>query len=91
MDLSSTIATWLSLGVTTVGLGGLLSQASAIIDNMDPFHANRTVEYLGVWFQRQQKFPWWKLVKPPPHGPVISAKLSEGFAARTCCTSRVFP
>ncbi|KAJ9151735.1 hypothetical protein NKR23_g2962 [Pleurostoma richardsiae] len=79
MDTSSTVATWLSLAVTTAGLGGLISQASAIIDNLDPFHSTRTVEYLGVWFQRQPKFPWWRLVKPPPDGPVIVANLNEGF------------
>lgn len=79
MDTSSVVATWLSLAATVVGLGGVISQASAINDKMDPFHANRTAEYLGIWFQRQDAFPWWVIAKPPPRGPTITAKLSEGF------------
>ncbi|KAI0387092.1 hypothetical protein F5Y04DRAFT_76536 [Hypomontagnella monticulosa] len=79
MDTSNLVAAWLSFAVTTVGLGGLISQASAINDQLDPFHANRTAEYLGVWFQRQQRFPWWKITKPPPLGPVIAARMADGF------------
>ncbi|KAI2627407.1 hypothetical protein GGS26DRAFT_140301 [Hypomontagnella submonticulosa] len=79
MDTSNLVAAWLSFAVTTVGLGGLISQASAINDQLDPFHANRTAEYLGVWFQRQQRFPWWKITKPPPLGPVITARMADGF------------
>lgn len=48
MDASSVIATWLSFAATVVGLGGVISQASAINDKMDPFFVNRTVEYLGI-------------------------------------------
>ena len=79
MDISSNVASWLSFTVTALGLGGLISQASAINEKLDPFHANRTAEYLGIWFQRQAQFPWWRIAKPPPEGPLISAKLSEGF------------
>ncbi|KAI1325936.1 hypothetical protein F5Y16DRAFT_376761 [Xylariaceae sp. FL0255] len=79
MDAANTAVGWLSFLVTAVGLGGLITQASAINDQLDPFHATRTVEYLGVWFQRQQAFPWWKITKPPPQGPVLTAKMSEGF------------
>ncbi len=79
MEASETVAAWLSLAVTTVGLGGLIEQASAINDKMDPFHATRTAEYLGIWFQRQQSFSWWKIAKPPPLGPVIEASMSGGF------------
>ncbi|KAI1501485.1 hypothetical protein F5X99DRAFT_201161 [Biscogniauxia marginata] len=79
MDTSSLVATWLSFVVTTVGLGGLITQASAINDQMDPFHATRTVEYLGVWFQRQARFPWWTIARPPPQGPVVSARIADGF------------
>ncbi|KAK4980716.1 hypothetical protein LTR42_001025 [Elasticomyces elasticus] len=50
MEASSTVAAWLSFGATAFGLGSLISQANAINDKLDPFHANRTVEYLGmVW------------------------------------------
>ncbi|KEY72832.1 hypothetical protein S7711_04418 [Stachybotrys chartarum IBT 7711] len=79
MEASSTAAAWLSFAVTAFGLGGLISQASAINEKMDPFHANRTAEYLGIWFQRQASFPWWRIARPPPVGPVVSGKLSEGF------------
>lgn len=79
MDISATVAAWLSFTVTAVGLGGLISQANAINDKMDPFHANRSAEYLGIWFHRQRQFPWFVIAKPPPVGPVITGSLSEGF------------
>ncbi|KAI1085264.1 hypothetical protein F5B20DRAFT_521594 [Whalleya microplaca] len=79
MDTSNLVAAWLSFGATAVGLGGLISQASAINEKLDPFHASRTAEYLGIWFQRQRRFPWWRITKPPPEGPVMVAKMSEGF------------
>ncbi|KAI2778407.1 hypothetical protein F4815DRAFT_447339 [Daldinia loculata] len=79
MDTANLTAAWLSFAVTTVGLGGLISQASAINDQLDPFHTNRTAEYLGIWFQRQLRFPWWCITKPPPLGPAIAARMSDGF------------
>ena len=79
MEASDSAAAWISLAVTVIGLGGLIEQASAINDKMDPFHATRTAEYLGIWFQRQQRFPWWKIAKPPPLGPVIAANMADGF------------
>ena len=79
MDASAAIATWLSFAVTAVGLGGLISQANAINDKMDPFHSYRNVHYLGVWFRRQKQFPWWLLAKPPPVGPELKAGLSAAF------------
>ncbi|OTA70641.1 hypothetical protein K449DRAFT_380707 [Hypoxylon sp. EC38] len=79
MDEANLAAAWLSFAATAVGLGGLISQASAINDQLDPYHANRTAEYLGIWFQRQQRFPWWRITKPPPLGPVIVAKMADGF------------
>ncbi|KAF1963117.1 hypothetical protein CC80DRAFT_521959 [Byssothecium circinans] len=78
-ETSSSVSGWLSFAVTTVGLGSLITQASALNEKMDPFHANRSAEYLGIWFQRQTAFPWWKIGRPPPQGPVITAKLDEGF------------
>ncbi|CAJ2512091.1 Uu.00g077160.m01.CDS01 [Anthostomella pinea] len=81
MDTSSTVAAWLFFAVTAVGLGGLISQANAISDQMDPFHATRSAEHLGIWFQRQRAFPWWRIAKPPPLGPVITASLSSGFCS----------
>ncbi len=58
MNTSSTVATWLSFTATVVGLGGLISQANAINDKLEPFHSYRNVEYLGVWFRRQPAFQW---------------------------------
>ncbi|KAI2605827.1 uncharacterized protein GGS25DRAFT_523501 [Hypoxylon fragiforme] len=79
MDDANLAVAWLSFAATAVGLGGLITQASAINDQLDPFHSTRTAEYLGIWFQRQQRFPWWKITKPPPLGPVISARMADGF------------
>lgn len=53
LEITSQVVSWLSLGVTTVGLGGLITQASAINAQLDPFHASRTPEYLGLWLHRQ--------------------------------------
>lgn len=80
-EVSSQVVGWLSFAVTTIGLGGLISQANAINDKMDPFHASRTAEYLGIWFQRQAPFPWWTITKPPPRGPSIKASMADGFCA----------
>ncbi|KAF1818759.1 uncharacterized protein K489DRAFT_413567 [Dissoconium aciculare CBS 342.82] len=79
MDVSADVAAWLSFAVTAIGLGGLISQANAINDKMDPFHANRSVEYLGIWFHKQRQFPWFIIAKPPPVGPVIKGSLAQGF------------
>lgn len=59
MDTSATVATWLSFAVTVVGLGSIIAQASTIIDQMDPFHALRGTDHLGVWKARQAAFPWY--------------------------------
>lgn len=50
---------------------------------MDPFHANRSRDYLGVCFERQAKCSWWRLVKSTPDGPVILANLSDGFCGQS--------
>lgn len=79
MDASSAIATWLSFAVTAIGLGGLVSQANAINDKLDPFHSYRNMQYLGIWFRRQKSFPWWLFAKPPPEGPTLNASLAAKF------------
>ncbi|KAI0476177.1 hypothetical protein GGR56DRAFT_674668 [Xylariaceae sp. FL0804] len=91
MDASGLAVSWLSFGATVVGLGGLISQASEINNKMDPFHAMRTREYLGIWFQRQDAFPWWRLAKPPPQGPVVEGRgLAGGFCgANTLHVTRI--
>ncbi|KAI4672690.1 uncharacterized protein J4E78_001192 [Alternaria triticimaculans] len=82
METSSDVATWLSFVVTAVGLGGLLSQASAINDKLDPFHSHRTPTYLGFWYGHQDKLSWWKVRRPPLYGPVLVANLENGFCGK---------
>ncbi|KGO77209.1 hypothetical protein PITC_023330 [Penicillium italicum] len=43
MDISSTVATWLSLAATIMGLGSIATQFGTIIDQTDPFHLLRDV------------------------------------------------
>jgi hypothetical protein len=82
METSADVATWLSFMVTAVGLGGLLSQASAINEKLDPFHSHRTPAYLGFWYGHQEKASWWTVRKPPLYGPVLVADLETGFCGR---------
>ena len=79
MEASATAAGWLSFIATVVGLGSLITQASAIEERLDPFYTSRTPEHLGSWYRRQPKKPWHRLRKDPPIGPVISASLKDGF------------
>ena len=65
--------------VTAIGLGSLITQASSIQDNLDPYRSSRTPEHLGTWTKRQPKRKWHRLAQPPPIGPVIYAKLVYGF------------
>ena len=90
MNASGTVAGWLSVVVTTVGLTSSISQATVMTDMMDPFHDIRSMLYLGVWFQRQPQFPFYKIVKPPPLGPVLTAHHERGFCGlKTVYLSRV--
>lgn len=82
MDTSAGVATWLSFVVTAIGLGGLLSQASAINDKLDPFHSHRSPTYLGFWYGHQDKPSWWTVKKPPLYGPALVANLANGFCGR---------
>ncbi|KAI9840932.1 MAG: hypothetical protein M1837_001111 [Sclerophora amabilis] len=79
METANLTASWASAIVTTIGLGGIMTQAGAIRDQLDPFHSTRSVEHLGTWVSRQVNLPWYSLAKPPPVGPVITAKLTTGF------------
>lgn len=90
MDASQTAAAWLSFTVTVIGLGSLITQASIIIDKLDPFNAIRNENYLGPWVTRQPRSSRWAFVKPPPVGPVITANLRDGFCGhRVIQMSRV--
>lgn len=82
MEVSSAVATWLSLAATVVGLGSIATQFGTIIDQTDPFHSLRDREHLGKWFDRQRHLPWYHLMKPPPVGPVINANLMHGLCGR---------
>ena len=79
MDVAATTAGWLSFMVTAIGLGSLITQTSAIEERLDPFHTSRSAEHLGGWKLRQPKGRWYQLAKPTPVGPVIFAKLVDGF------------
>jgi hypothetical protein len=90
MDVSSTVASWLSLAVTVAGLGSIATQFSAIIDQADPFHSLRDARHLGNWWRRQSNVSWYSLVRPPPLGPLISANLPDGLCGqKTVCLSRL--
>lgn len=78
MEASATTAAWLSFLVTAVGLGSLMTQANAIRDQMDHFHAMRDRAHLGLWVSRQPTLPWYRLARSSPVGPLITAKLTEG-------------
>lgn len=75
-------AGWLSFAVTAVGLGSLITQASAIQERLDPYFSSRTAEHLGTWIRRQPKKGTLRLSQPTPIGPVIHGKLTEGFCGR---------
>ena len=79
MDAAATTAGWLSFVVTAIGLGSLITQASAIQERLDPYHSSRTAEHLGPWIWRQPKKTYYRLAQPTPVGPVIHAKLIDGF------------
>ncbi|KNG89355.1 hypothetical protein ANOM_002669 [Aspergillus nomiae NRRL 13137] len=90
MDVSSALATWLSLAATVVGLGSIVTRFGTIIDQADPFHSLRNVQHLGKWSQRQAYIPWYRVIKPPPVGPLITASLSDGFCGQmTIAVSRL--
>jgi len=55
MDAAGTTASWLSFAVTAIGLGSLITQPSAIQEQLDPCYTARTAEHLGVWIKRQPK------------------------------------
>ena len=78
MDAAATTAGWLSFMVTAIGLGSLITQASAIQDRLDPYHTSRTEDHLGAWRKRQPKKAWNRLAQPTPVGPVIYARLVDG-------------
>ncbi|KAK5128010.1 hypothetical protein LTR85_005127 [Meristemomyces frigidus] len=79
MNTSQTIATWIGTAATSIGLGSLIAQSSAIGDRLDPFYRVRSREHLGSWADGQQRPKWFQLTKPPPVGPTITALLTHGF------------
>lgn len=79
MDAAATNAGWLTFMVTAIGLGSLITQASAIQDRLDPYHTSRNEEHLGTWIKRQPKKAWNQIARPTPVGPVVYAKLADGF------------
>lgn len=82
METSSTVANWLSLAATVIGLGSLVTQFRTIIEHTDPFHALRDARHLGRWWFRQPRLAWYHVFKPPPVGPIISANLAHGICGK---------
>lgn len=82
MDASSTAAAWLSVLVTAVGLGSLMTQTNTIREQLDPFRLSRSKEALGAWISCQPISPWYRLGKSTPRGPVINARLKDGLCGR---------
>lgn len=56
-----------------------MTQANAIQEQLDPFRSSRSREHLGSWILRQPGLSWYRLTKPNPLGPVISARLKGGL------------
>ena len=81
MDAAATTAGLLFFMMTALGLGSLVAQASAIKDRLDPCHTSRNEHHLGIWFRRQPKKAWHQFSHPALTGPVICAKLVDGFCA----------
>ena len=79
MEAAGTLAGWLSFLATSIGLGSLLAQTNAISERLDPYHSSRNQEHLGSWFRKQTQGSIMRLVRPPPIGPKISARLVDGF------------
>ncbi|KAI1924043.1 hypothetical protein LOZ64_000785 [Ophidiomyces ophidiicola] len=82
MDTSQTVATWLSLAATVIGLGSIVTQFRSFIDETDPFYSLRDARHLGRWKLRQLQIPWYRIIKPPPIGPIITASLPDGLCGR---------
>ena len=79
MDNTATTAGGLSFIVIVIGLSFLILQATSVQDLADPYRTSRTKDYLGIWYERQPKKAWHQLARPAPTGPVIFAKLVDGF------------
>ncbi|EEP81452.1 predicted protein [Uncinocarpus reesii 1704] len=82
MDISQTVASWLSLAATVIGLGSIVTQFGSFIDETDPFHSLRDERQLGRWMLRQSHIPWYRIIKPPPVGPIVAASFPQGFCGR---------
>lgn len=79
MDEANVLAAWIGAAATTVGLGSLVAQTTALKDQLDPFSAFRSAVVLGPWANRQTLHAWYELRKRDPEGPVITASMSRGF------------
>lgn len=82
MDDSLSVATWLGLAATVIGLGSIVTQFDTIVDQTDQFHSLRDARHLGSWKHQQPYVPWYRLVKPPLVGPVLSVNLSSGLCGK---------
>ncbi|KAI1935425.1 hypothetical protein LOZ66_005312 [Ophidiomyces ophidiicola] len=82
LEILLTVATWLSLAATVIGLGSIVTQFRRFIDETDPFYSLRDARHLGRWKLRQLQIPWYRIIKPPRIGPIMTASLPDGLCGR---------
>ena len=89
MEKANLAASWVSALVTTVGLGSVMAQVSAIKAQLDPFKNCRGEDHLAAWGRKdRQSTIWYSLVKPPPLGPVLQADINVCLGVQTLYLSR---
>jgi hypothetical protein len=79
METASLVSDWTALFITTLGLMGIIAQASSIRDSIDPFRDSRTRSYLGPWITAQPQKPWYQFSWRAPVGPHLFGNREEGF------------
>lgn len=79
MEYSNTVASWVGVGATAIGLASLVTQGTLIQERLDPYYDLRDKEFLGPWVTIQYAQGWCQLWKPSLRGPVITASMSTGL------------
>ncbi|KAH8736309.1 hypothetical protein BGZ61DRAFT_441804 [Ilyonectria robusta] len=79
MEYSNTVASWVGVGATAIGLASLVTQGTLIQERLDPYYDLRDKEFLGPWVTVQYAQGWCQFWKPSLRGPVITASMSTGL------------
>ncbi|KAH7134129.1 hypothetical protein EDB81DRAFT_803237 [Dactylonectria macrodidyma] len=79
MEYSNTVASWIGVGATAVGLASLVTQGTLIQERLDPYFELRDKDFLGPWVAIQTPQGWAHFWKPSLRGPVITASMSKGL------------